>query len=163
MPRSLNPDGTPWWVSTGPPQSTQTSPQPTPTPAAAAAPSVDATASGLAGLLGITPQAQSAAISSGVGLVTAVLDLIAKPLAGSPPVEEVAPHDPATCGVCPLCVAVAMVRQHDAGLADLIESAMSGVTTSAEKLVGILPNALESLSETVVEAIVRAVLNKARP
>jgi hypothetical protein len=59
-------------------------------------------------------------------------------------------------------VAVAALREHDESMADLVESALGGVTSSIEKLAGMIPHVVDSLSETLVEVVVRTVLNKGR-
>ncbi|MEY2634814.1 MAG: hypothetical protein RIS75_754 [Actinomycetota bacterium] len=180
MGRSLNPDGTPWWVSTGPPS--QSVPQPAAEPAVSAKreqelepeiPSTDTSSNtsesvsshpfeavtDVLGSLGVTPAAQAAAINSGLNLLTGVMNLVSTPLNGK---EETSVHVVATCGVCPLCVGVAALREHDEGLADLVESALAGVTSSVEKVRALVPDVMDNISEAFVEAIVRTVLHKSR-
>lgn len=167
--RPRNADGTPWWVSTGP------KPAGSPTVSeqlADEAPTVGAedtshsqNASSDSSQENVwsslfeqvaDPNKQAAVISTGLGLVTTFLDVIAKPLQD----DATSTHDPQTCGVCPLCVAVAAVREQDEGLADLIESAMKGVTGSVEKLTHLLPDVTDKITEAVVAAAVKAVLHR---
>jgi hypothetical protein len=181
MARSLNPDGTPWWVSTGPPQkgeqsaqgmqppSAESSAQPQPERSTTQTPGDPSSSTqagnpmdainGVLGSIGVTPEVQAAAINSGINLLTGVMNLVSTPLNGK---AETSVHVVATCGVCPLCVAVAALREHDEGLADLVESALAGVTSSVEKLSGMVPGVLDNISEAFVEAIVRTVLHKSR-
>ena len=184
MSRALNPDGTPWWVSTGPPQkpvpnldSLATATEQMVPPQAHVAdaelpPQIDVGAAtsntfpsplesltGFFGGLGVTPEATAAAATSGLNLLTGVINLVSTPLNGP---EQTSVHVVASCGTCPLCVAVAALREHDESMADLVESALGGVTSSIEKLTGLIPNIVENLSETLVEVVVRAVLQKGR-
>ena len=181
----MNPDGTPWWVSTGPPQkiaptSTQIdSPvqeisqpqaqvpkveQPMPSiendeSISSASKSPFDSITGFLSGLGVTPELSAAAAESGLNLLTGVINLVSTPLNGT---EQTSVHVVATCGTCPLCVGVATLREHDAAMADLVESALGGVTSSIEKLSGMLPNLVDSVSENLVEAVVRTVLRKGR-
>ena len=180
MGRALNPDGTPWWVSTGPPSqsASQAASEPAVTapsdlhpeteiPTANTASTKDGRTSGFSfeavndvlGSFGVTPAAQAAAINSGLNLLTGVMNLVSTPLNGK---EESSVHVVATCGVCPLCVGVAALREHDEGLADLVESALAGVTSSVEKVRALVPDVMDNISEAFVEAIVRTVLHKSR-
>ncbi len=159
MTRATNPDGTPWWVSTGPPQPTapHTSaalpPQgENPTPQDAPQTSRSTTDVPSNSLFGITPESQAAALNAGLNLVTAILDVVSRPLTGE---DNESQHDVSTCGVCPLCVGVSALREHDADLADLVESAMAGVTGSVEKLTSMVPEMAEKLSEAVATNLVK--------
>ena len=165
--RPTNPDGTPWWVSSGPPTpgkpsvaeqiqepvaedfSSNYEPPKTHEESQSEMPS--------AAWFGISPEQQSAAIATGLGFITAVADLVSKPLSGN---QQTSTHNVETCGVCPLCVTVGAIREHDAGLADLVESAMSGVTGSMEKLTGMLPDVSDRITEAVVSAAVKTLLNR---
>jgi hypothetical protein len=90
-------------------------------------------------------------------LLSAFLDVISKPLNGE---EQTSTHDIETCGVCPLCVGVKALREHDENLADLAESAMKGVTSSGEKLKELFPNALDTLTESVVSAVIKSMMKR---
>jgi hypothetical protein len=167
-------DGTPWWVSSGPPTKDEptvaeqivaenSAPPSAPKVETSEEPKVshsDANAKDSAShstFFGIDPEMQSAALATGLGLLTSVMDLIAKPSSGE---EQQSTHDPETCGVCPLCVAVSALREHDAGLADLVQSAMSGVTGSMEKLSHAFPDVADKISEALVTAAVKALLKR---
>lgn len=165
MSRATNPDGTPWWVSTGPPQpsppvdesptssSTAEHEAPVSAPARDTDSGDSSTASAGASFFGITPESQAAALNAGLNLVTAVLDAVSRPLTGEP--EQSSTHDVSACGVCPLCVGLKSLREHDAELADLVESAMSGVTTSIEKLTGLLPDIAERAAEALAGSLIK--------
>ena len=192
MSRAMNPDGTPWWVSTGPPQKNPAQESPVAAAAAAqetsqpqfqqpqaeqpsfgqpsqSAPDASSTASettspldslsGFLSGLGVTPEVTAAAAVSGLNLLTGVINLVSTPLNGP---EQTSVHIVSSCGTCPLCVAVAALREHDESMADLVESALGGVTSSIEKLAGMIPHVVDSLSETLVEVVVRTVLHKGR-
>ena len=107
--------------------------------------------------LGVNPQMQAELLSSGINLLSAVIDVISKPLNGS---EQTSTHDVQTCGICPLCLAVKTIREHDESLADLIESAMKGVTSSAEKLKEVWPTKVDSLTENIVSAVIKAMMKR---
>lgn len=148
-----NESAKPWWVSTGPPS-------PTAPKFEIPKPKVEESqknSNSESNFFGVSPEAQSAAINSGLSLLTAFMDVISKPLNGQ---EQTSTHDVDTCGVCPLCVGVKTLREHDENLADLVESAMKGVTTSAEKLTEIWPNALDTLTESVVSAVVKSMMKR---
>lgn len=148
MTRATNPDGTPWWVSTGPPQ---------PAAPSQSVPSDDSqTDSMTAGdsLFGITSETQAAALNAGLNLITAVLEIVAKPL-NAKDEPAAAPHDPQTCGICPLCVGLETLKEHDPALAELVESAMAGVTASAEKLTTLLPDLAERAAEALAGSLVK--------
>lgn len=160
MTRAMNPDGTPWWVSTGPPQ--PSNPEPS-SPAVSdgkgeerqssdSADGSSQSANSAPPFFGITPESQAAAFNAGLNLVTALLDAVSRPLTGE---EAASEHDVSACGVCPLCVGVKALRDHDEDLADLVESAMAGVTSSAEKLTSMLPDLAEKLSEAVATNLVK--------
>lgn len=152
MTRATNPDGTPWWVSTGPPQ--PSAPKEPDQPAAQASAADAETQQTSESFLGMTAESQAAALNAGLNLVTAVLDIVAKPLN---PKEDTAPapHDPSTCGICPLCVGLQTLKEHDPALAELVESAMSGVTSSVEKLAGLLPELAERAAEALAGSLVK--------
>lgn len=154
MTRATNPDGTPWWVSTGPPQPSAPidSPEPETESTSQSSPQAEPAASG-GSIFGITPESQAAALNAGLNLITAVLDVVSRPLTGEP--EQESTHDVSACGVCPLCVGLKTLREHDEELADLVESAMSGVTSSVEKLIGLLPDLAERFAETMASSLVR--------
>jgi hypothetical protein len=50
---------------------------------------------------------------------------------------------------------VGALREHDADLADLVESAMAGVTGSVEKLTSMVPEIAEKISEAVATNLVK--------
>lgn len=153
----------PWWVSTGPPnaqtpkfeipnkQTMQEEDSQSQTEDESAKEKSDS------GFFGISNQAQMAAINSGLGLLSAFMDAVSKPLNGQ---EQVSTHDVETCGVCPLCVGVKALREHDENLADLVESAMKGVTSSAEKLKEIWPTAIDTITESVVSAVIKSMMKR---
>ena len=152
MTRATNPDGTPWWVSTGPPQPSAPTSGDGPSPAPSS-PASEAQSSSES-FLGMTAESQAAALNAGLNLVTAVLDIVSKPL--NPKEEAVPePHDPSTCGICPLCVGLQTLKEHDPALAELVESAMSGVTASVEKLSGLLPELAERAAEAFASSLVK--------
>lgn len=152
MTRATNPDGTPWWVSTGPPQPSQPQPeQPQPQPVADESPTDTASASN--SFFGITPESQAAALNAGLNLITAVLDVVSRPLTGAE--EQTSTHDVSACGVCPLCVGLEALREHDESLAELVESAMSGVTSSVEKLTGLVPDLAERAAEALAGSLIK--------
>ena len=78
MTRATNPDGTPWWVSTGPPQPSAPTSGDGPSPAPSS-PASEAQSSSES-FLGMTAESQAAALNAGLNLVTAVLEIVAKPL-----------------------------------------------------------------------------------
>lgn len=163
MPRAVNPDGTPWWVSSGPPGSpaaageakTEASPHPESEPAAApdgeSAPSGDWSEF-------FDPAVAAATFRAGAGLLAGFLELVSS--ASRVEAEEPAPHDVATCGFCPVCVAVAALKEHDANLGNLVEGALGGVTSSAERIAELVPNAKDLITEQLVEAVVRSLLTR---
>ena len=152
MTRATNPDGTPWWVSSGPPQPSAPPAEDEPSPTQPS-PSSEAQSSSES-FLGMTAESQAAALNAGLNLVTAVLEIVAKPLnPKEEPVPE--PHDPATCGICPLCLGLQTLKEHDPALAELVESAMSGVTASVEKLSGLLPELAEKAAEAFAGSLVK--------
>ena len=174
--RPKNADGTPWWVSSGPPKPSEpsvseqissesshseetvanekTSEQPRAEETHNTQHNQSSTHD--SSFFGISPEMQATAVTTGLGLLNTVLDMVAKPLSD----QQQTTHDVKSCGVCPLCVAVAAIREQDAGLADLIESAMSGVTGSVEKLSGMLPDVMDKITEALVSAAVKALLNR---
>lgn len=154
----------PWWVSSGPPSAE--SPKfeiPKVEPATSEKskdeqePNAEKSAPFDFSFLGINPQTQAELFTSGISLLTAFMEVVSKPLNGQ---EQTSTHDVETCGICPLCVAVKAIREHDENLADLLESAMKGVTSSAEKLKEVLPSAVDSLTENVVSAIIKAMMKR---
>lgn len=164
MTRATNPDGTPWWVSTGPPQPSapaeaasadmpHAEPEETPAPSSSATSESASESSSSGSFFGITPESQAAALNAGLNLVTAVLDAVSRPLTGEP--EQASTHDVSACGVCPLCVGLKSLREHDEELADLVESAMSGVTSSIEKLTGLLPEMAERAAEALAGSLIK--------
>ena len=145
----------PWWVSTGPPTSNTPKFEVPKTETKTEVPKTETKAE--SNFFGISAEAQTAAINSGLGLISAFMDAVSKPLNGQ---EQTSTHDVATCGVCPLCVGVKALREHDENLADLVESAMKGVTSSAEKLKEILPSAMDSITESVVTAVIKSMMKR---
>ena len=144
----------PWWVSSGPPSSA------TPKfeiPKSEPNEKSEKTETKNESPFFIPEGLQANAINAGIGLITAFMETISKPLNGQ---EQTSTHDVEACGVCPLCVGVKAIREHDESLADLIESAMKGVTSSAEKLKEVWPNAMESLTESVVSAVIKAMMKR---
>ncbi len=149
----------PWWVSTGPPTSQSPKfeiPKVKNEKVETSEESKTETKTD-SGFFGISTEAQSAAINSGLGLLSAFMDAVSKPLNGQ---EQTSTHDVETCGVCPLCVGVKALREHDENLADLVESAMKGVTSSAEKLKEILPSAMDTITESVVSAVIKSMMKR---
>jgi hypothetical protein len=145
----------PWWVSNGPPASDSAKFEIPKTKPSAQSQSNDSKPDST--IFGISGEAQSAAINSGLSLLSAFMDAVSKPLNGK---EETSTHDVETCGVCPLCVGVKTLREHDENLAYLVESAMKGVTSSAEKLTEIWPNAVDTLTESVVSTVVKSMMKR---
>ncbi len=148
----------PWWVSSGPPSDVSHKfeiPKAKIEDGSKAETKTDSKAE--TGFLGLSSEAQSAAINSGLGLLSAFMEAVSKPLNGE---NQTSTHDVEACGVCPLCVGVKALREHDENLADLVESAMKGVTSSAEKLKEIWPNAMDTLTESVVSAVVKTIMKK---
>ena len=47
------------------------------------------------------------------------------------------------------------LKEHDPALAELVESAMSGVTASVEKLSGLLPELAERAAEAFASSLVK--------
>jgi hypothetical protein len=149
----------PWWVSTGPPtsQSPKFEIPKVKNEKVETSEESKAETKTDSGFFGISTEAQSAAINSGLGLLSAFMDAVSKPLNGQ---EQTSTHDVETCGVCPLCVGVKALREHDENLADLVESAMKGVTSSAEKLKEILPSAMDAITESVVSAVIKSMMKR---
>lgn len=157
MTNENKPSEKPWWVSSGPPspdaprfeipKPRQSSDEPKTEPK----PESDSS------FFGMSSGAQAAAINSGLNLLSTFLDVISKPLNGE---EKTSVHDIEACGVCPLCVGVKALREHDENLADLAESAMKGVTASGEKLKELFPNALDTLTESVVSAVIKSMMKR---
>ncbi|MEN9693100.1 MAG: hypothetical protein RLZZ330_744 [Actinomycetota bacterium] len=150
----------PWWVSSGPPSSDS----PKFEIPKSESPKVENETNTTSeqkkdgdNFFGMSAGAQTAAINSGLSLLSAFLDVISKPLNGE---EQTSTHDIETCGVCPLCVGVKALREHDENLADLAESAMKGVTSSGEKLKELFPNALDTLTESVVSAVIKSMMKR---
>lgn len=143
----------PWWVSTGPPSPSAPKFE-IPKPASGNSTN---DSPGESSFFGISPEAQSAAINSGLSLLSAFMEVVSKPLNGQ---EQTSTHDVETCGVCPLCVGVKALREHDENLADLVESAMKGVTSSAEKLTEVWPNAMDAITESVVSAVIKSMMKR---
>ena len=167
--QSDNRDNKPWWLSSGPPRhdvppaterTTAESAQQEPEAESQQKPHEQSHAKeqshDSSSFFGISPEMQATAVTTGLGLLTAVMDMVAKPMSD----KQESTHDVKSCGVCPLCVAVAAIREQDAGLADLIESAMSGVTGSVEKLSGMLPDVMDKITEALVSAAVKTLLNR---
>ena len=147
----------PWWVSSGPPAPDSPKfeiPKPQETNSA---PKTEPKSETENNFFGMSPAAQSAAINSGLSLLSTFLDVISKPLSGE---AQTSTHDIEACGVCPLCVGVKALREHDPNLADLAESAMKGVTSSGEKLKELFPNALDTLTESVVSAVIKSMMKR---
>ncbi len=145
----------PWWVSTGPPSPNAPKfevPKKETNDESAKTETKDES-----NFFGISSEAQSSAINSGLGLLAAFMDAVSKPLNGQ---EQTSTHDVETCGVCPLCVGVKTLREHDENLADLVQSAMKGVTSSAEKLKEIWPTAIDSITESVVSAVIKSMMKR---
>lgn len=149
----------PWWVSSGPPNpETPRFEIPKPAENTSEEKTTDENKSGFDfSFLGLNPASQSELITNGLGLLNAVVEVLGKPLNGE---SQKSTHDLEACGICPLCVAVKAIRTHDENLADLIESAMKGVTSSAEKLKEVWPSAVDSLTESVVSAVVKAMMKR---
>lgn len=154
----------PWWLSHGP-----TAARPTAAvdlglevdtefaAAAAAEQPAAADEGGWANWLdGFDPQVAQSALRAGLGLFAAFAEAVSTP--SNEPQLDATTHSVADCGVCPLCVAVTALKEHEPTLGGLVESAMAGVTSSAEKLAEFVPNARDAVTDQLVSAVVRSVL-----
>lgn len=162
----MSAESAPWWLSHGPGQPAAGS-QPPPTLGLEVDTDFDAgvdgatTAASDAGswqqlLDGFDPQAAQSALRAGLGLFAAFAEAVATPTSQAP--MDAATHSIADCGVCPLCVAVSALKEHEPTLGGLVESAMAGVTNSAERLAAFVPNARDAVTDQLVSAVVRSVL-----
>lgn len=148
----------PWWLSHGP--------GPVPKPAGDLGLEVDESSadesptSEPAGwqhwLDGLDPQAAQSAVRAGLGLFAAFADALATPSDSTRAQPQ--PHDLSECGVCPLCVAVSALKEHEPTLGALVENAMAGVTNSAERLAEFVPNARDAVTDQLVNAVMRNLL-----
>lgn len=105
---------------------------------------------------GFDPKAAQSALRAGLGLFTAFAQAVATP--SHEPQVDSATHSLIDCGVCPLCVAVSALKEHEPTLGGLVESAMAGVTSSAERLAEFVPNTRDAVTDQLVSAVVRSVL-----
>lgn len=154
MPRAMHEDGTPWWVSHGPADSAPAE------PAAATSDGAmpDWLRSGEQLLSGFDPKLAGQAFNAGIGLFTAFAELVSEPL--DPDRQEQTTHDIESCGVCPVCVAVAALKEHEPRIGGLVESALAGVTSSGERLAELIPNARDAVTDQLVAAVLKSVLQR---
>lgn len=173
MPRAMNPDGTPWWVSSGPPArsgepAAGVPPEAEPVVEVAVELDVESEPVGEGATQDrpgdwselLDPALAAATLRAGAGLLAGFLDLVTAETRAStaPPTA----HDVAACGFCPVCVAVAALKEHDQNLGELVESALGGVTSSAERIAELVPHSKDVITEQLVEAVARALLSKVR-
>lgn len=125
-----------WWLSSGPPQPSK--PESVP-------PDLHVRD------FVLTPEVVQTGLNIASGLIDGVTKMFSQ---GSGEVI----HDVRVCGVCPLCVTLNDIKKRDPELASLIESALSGVTHSYEKLKDRLPELMEPLSKIIVDSLVQSFL-----
>lgn len=173
MPRAMNEDGTPWWVSHGPPveQPSATPPEP-PKSTTTSVPEPEPVASDTGDRAASDTSTQSSnplsdvgldeAMRAGLGLFSAFARVVTETVDSkfsSAAEEPAAPHSVADCGVCPVCVAVAALKEHDERLGGLVESALAGAASGTERLAEAVPNVKDAVSEQLLQAVTRAVMN----
>lgn len=161
MPRAMNPDGSPWWVSTGPPARPAAAPsQSTAGDSANSSHSSDQPNAATEGSTDwsewLDPSTVAATMRAGVGLLTGFLAVVSQTAAADESPAE--PHDVSACGICPVCVAVAALKEHDPTLGSWVESALAGVTSGAERVAEFVPNAKDAITEQLVAAVTKALL-----
>lgn len=151
MTRAMNEDGTPWWVSTGPPQPTS-EPQ-------AESPKFEIPTDSPEEPASVSSESWQDAMRAGLGLFTAfaqvVTETIDQQAADTPKV-----HSVSDCGVCPVCVAVSALKEHDPRLGGLVEGALAGVASSAEKLAELIPDAKDVVAQQLIESVVKAFIKR---
>ena len=172
MPRAMNEDGTPWWVSHGPPveQPSAAEPEqpkgaPVPTPEPEPASETASQSSSDTSTQSSNPLSDvglDEAMRAGLGLFSAFARVVTETVDSkfsSAAEEPAAPHSVADCGVCPVCVAVAALKEHDERLGGLVESALAGAASGTERLAEAVPNVKDAVSEQLLQAVTRAVMN----
>ena len=137
-----------WWLTSGPPS------EPLRDQGTADSQAKPATETPSIAGWAISPEVQQRTIEAGFSLFQQALSLL------NPALNQAeSTHDVAACGVCPLCVAVEALRERDPALAELMESAMKGVTENAEAVVERFDDIVKALTETVSSAVVSAALS----